>query len=82
MSLFPTRRKFLKLGAAGIAAGALGIAGDGTFFEANRPKLVSLEVHLNRLPESPGTVSGSRNSATSTTTNISQLYLCGKRLTS
>ena len=51
MSLFPTRRKFLKLGAAGIAAGALGIAGDGTFFEANRPKLVSLDVHLNRLPD-------------------------------
>lgn len=51
MFLFPTRRKFLKLGAAGIAAGALGIAGDGTFFEANRPKLVSLDVHLNRLPD-------------------------------
>jgi predicted MPP superfamily phosphohydrolase len=51
LSLFPTRRKFLKLGAAGIAAGALGIAGDGTFFEANRPKLVSLDVHLNRLPD-------------------------------
>lgn len=52
MSSFPTRRNFLKLGAAGVAVGALGIAGEGTFFEANRPRLVSIEVRLNRLAES------------------------------
>ena len=49
MSLFPTRRKFLQMGAAGAAAGALAVAGDGTIFEANRPRLVSIEVHLPRL---------------------------------
>ncbi len=52
LSPFPTRRKFLQFGAAGVALGALGTAGDGTIFEANRPRLVSIEVALARLPES------------------------------
>ncbi len=52
MSLFPTRRKFLKMGAAGVAVGALTVAGDGTIFEANRPRLVSIEVRLPRLADS------------------------------
>jgi predicted MPP superfamily phosphohydrolase len=49
--LFPTRRKFLKMGAAGAAVGALALAGDGTIFEANHPQLVSIEVHLPRLAD-------------------------------
>jgi uncharacterized protein len=49
--LFPTRRKFLKMGAAGAAVGALALAGDGTIFEANHPQLVSIEVHLSRLAD-------------------------------
>ena len=52
LSLFPTRRKFLQLSAAGAACGALAIAGDGTLFEANRPRLVSIEIALPRLAES------------------------------
>jgi len=52
LSLFPTRRKFLKMGAAGVAVGALTVAGDGTIFEANRPRLVSIEVRLPRLADS------------------------------
>jgi uncharacterized protein len=52
LSLFPTRRKFLQMSAAGAAIGALAVAGDGTIFEANQPKLVSIEVHLPRLAES------------------------------
>jgi uncharacterized protein len=52
LSLFPTRRKFLQMSAAGAALGALAIAGDGTLFEANWPRLVSIEVRLSRLPES------------------------------
>lgn len=52
MSLFPTRRKFLQMGAAGAALGAAAIVGDGVIFEANQPQLVSIEVPLTRLPES------------------------------
>ena len=52
MSLFPTRRKFLQMGAAGAALSALAVAGDGPIFEANQPKLVSIEVRLPRLVES------------------------------
>ena len=52
MSRLPTRRKFLQVGAAGAAVGALAVAGDGTIFEANRPQLVSIEVPLSRLAES------------------------------
>jgi predicted MPP superfamily phosphohydrolase len=52
LSLFPTRRKFLQMGAAGAALSALAVAGDGTIFEANQPKLVSIEVRLPRLVES------------------------------
>jgi uncharacterized protein len=52
LSSFSTRRKFLQLGVAGAAASALAIAGDGTFFEANRPRIVPIEVHLPRLAAS------------------------------
>ncbi len=51
MSLFPTRRKFLQMGAAGAAVGTLAVAGDGTIFEANRPRLVRIEVSLSRLAD-------------------------------
>jgi uncharacterized protein len=52
LSLVSTRRKFLQLGAAGAAMGALAVAGDGTIFEANRPQLTSIEVSLSRLAAS------------------------------
>lgn len=52
MSSFPTRRKFLQLGIAGTAVGALAVVGDGTIFAANDPQLVSIEVPLPRLHES------------------------------
>lgn len=52
MSFARSRRKFLQAGAAVAAAGALGVVGDGTFFEANRPKVVSIEIPLSRLPQS------------------------------
>jgi len=52
LSSFPTRRKFLQLGAAGAALGAAVTVGDGVIFEANQPQLVSIEVPLTRLPES------------------------------
>jgi predicted MPP superfamily phosphohydrolase len=51
LSFFPTRRKFLQIGAATAALSAFAVAGDGTIFEANEPKLVSLDVRLPRLPE-------------------------------
>ena len=51
MSLFLTRRKFLQMGAAGAAVGALAVAGDGTIFAANRPQLVSIDIPLPRLAE-------------------------------
>ncbi len=75
MSLFPTRRKFLKMGAAGVAVGALTVAGDGTIFEANRPRLVSIEVRLPRLADS---WDGFRIAMTT----ISPSYPCGTRLIS
>jgi uncharacterized protein len=52
LSLFPTRRKFLRVSAAGAGVGAAAIIGDGTIFEANRPRLVSVEAPLSRLAES------------------------------
>ena len=52
MSFSRSRRKFLQAGAAVAAAGALGVVGDGTFFEANRPRVVSIEIPLSRLPQS------------------------------
>lgn len=52
MSFSRSRRTFLKTGAAVAAAGALGVVGDATFFEANRPKVVSIEIPLSRLPQS------------------------------
>ncbi len=51
MSSFPTRRKFLQLGATGTLIGALAVVGDGTILAANQPQLVSIEVPLPRLPE-------------------------------
>jgi uncharacterized protein len=51
LSAFPTRRKFLQVGAAGAALGAIAVAADGIIFEPNQPKVVSIEVPLARLPE-------------------------------
>ena len=51
MSSLPSRRKFLQLGIAGTAVGALAVVGDGTIFAANDPQLVSMEVPLPRLSE-------------------------------
>ena len=51
MSSFPTRRKFLQLGATSTLLGALAVVGDGTLFAANQPQLVSIEVPLPRLAE-------------------------------
>jgi predicted MPP superfamily phosphohydrolase len=39
------------MGSAGAALGALAVAGDGIFFQANRPQLVSIEVPLSRLAD-------------------------------
>jgi len=52
LSFSTSRRRFLQVGAAVAATGALAVVGDGTIFEANRPKVVSIEVPLSRLPES------------------------------
>ena len=52
MSFSTSRRKFLKVGAAVAAGGALAVVGDGTFFEANNPTVVSIEIPLPRLPQS------------------------------
>jgi predicted MPP superfamily phosphohydrolase len=51
LPFFTTRRKFLQASAAVAATGALAVVGDGTIFEANRPKLISIEVSLSRLAE-------------------------------
>jgi uncharacterized protein len=52
LSFSRSRRKFLQAGAAVAAVGALGVVGDGIFFEANRPRVVSIEIPLSRLPQS------------------------------
>jgi uncharacterized protein len=52
LSFSRSRRKFLQAGAAVAAAGALGVVGEGTIFEANRPTVVSIEIPLSRLPQS------------------------------
>ena len=52
LSFSTSRRRFLQAGAAVAATGALAVAGEGMIFEANRPKLVSIEVPLPRLAES------------------------------
>ena len=52
MSFSTTRRRFLQAGAAVAAAGALAAVGEGTIFEANDPKVVSIEIRLSRLPQS------------------------------
>jgi predicted MPP superfamily phosphohydrolase len=52
LSVFPTRRKFLQMGAAGAVLGTLALAGEGTIFEADRPRLVPIEVRLPRLADS------------------------------
>jgi uncharacterized protein len=46
-----TRRKFLQLSTAGVASAGVAVAGDGTLIEANRPRLVSIEIPLARLDE-------------------------------
>jgi len=46
-----TRRKFLQLGTTATTLGALAVFGDGTIFEANRPRLVSIEIPLPRLSQ-------------------------------
>ena len=46
---FTTRRRFLQVGAAGAALGALAVVGDGILFEPNRPQLVAIEAPLSRL---------------------------------
>jgi uncharacterized protein len=51
LSFSSSRRKFLQGGAAVAATGALAMVCDGVIFEANRPKLVSIEIPLSRLPE-------------------------------
>jgi predicted MPP superfamily phosphohydrolase len=40
------------VGAAVAATSALAVVGDGTIFEANNPKVVSIEIPLSRLPQS------------------------------
>jgi uncharacterized protein len=52
LSSFLTRRKFLQIGAAGTAVAGLATVGDGMIFRANRPQVVSIDVHLPRLAES------------------------------
>jgi uncharacterized protein len=52
LSFLASRRRFLQAGAAVAATSAVAVVGDGMFFEANRPKLVSIEVPLSRLGES------------------------------
>jgi uncharacterized protein len=52
LSFSTSRRRFLQGGAAVAATGALAIVDDGVIFEANRPKLVSVEIPLSRLAES------------------------------
>jgi predicted MPP superfamily phosphohydrolase len=52
LSFSTSRRKFLQASAAVAAAGAAAVVADGAIFEANRPKLVSIEVPLSRLAES------------------------------
>jgi len=47
-----TRRKFLRIGAAGAAFGAVALAAEGAIFEANRPRVVAVDVHLPRLADS------------------------------
>jgi predicted MPP superfamily phosphohydrolase len=52
VSFSTSRRKFLQASAAVAAAGAAAVVADGAIFEANRPKLVSMDVPLSRLAES------------------------------
>jgi uncharacterized protein len=52
LSFSKSRRRFLQAGAAVAATGALAVVGDGTIFEANNPKVVSIEIPLSRLPRS------------------------------
>jgi predicted MPP superfamily phosphohydrolase len=51
LSFFTSRRRFLQASAAVAATGALAVVGDGTIFEANSTKLVSIEIPLSRLTE-------------------------------
>ncbi len=51
MPISSSRRKFLQGGAALVATGALAVVGEGVIFDANRPRVVSVEVPLSGLPE-------------------------------
>ena len=51
MSFSTSRRKFLTVGAAVAAGGALAVVGEGTLIEANHPKVISIEIPLSRLPQ-------------------------------
>jgi uncharacterized protein len=51
LSFSTSRRKFLTVGAAVAAGGALAVVGDGTLVEANQPKVISIEIPLSRLPQ-------------------------------
>lgn len=51
MSFLTSRRRFLQAGAAVAATGALAVVGDGAIFEANSPRLISIDVPLSRLAE-------------------------------
>lgn len=46
-----TRRKFLRVSATAAAAGALAVGADAAVWEPNHPKLVELDIPLERLPE-------------------------------
>ena len=52
MPFSTSRRRFLQVGTAVAATGALAVVGDGTIFEANNPKVVSIEIPLSRLSQS------------------------------
>ena len=51
MPSYLTRRKLLQLSAAGVVTAGVAVAGDGTFIEANRPRVVSIKIPLSRLDE-------------------------------
>jgi predicted MPP superfamily phosphohydrolase len=51
LSFSTSRRKFLTVGAAVAAGGALAAVGDGTLIEANQPRVIPIEIPLPRLPQ-------------------------------
>ena len=50
--IFHVSPKIPASGRCGCGSRRPGVVGDGTFFEANRPQVVSIEIPLSRLPES------------------------------